>query len=296
MEYIDPSVAGLQHRLRTLIQCPIDWSFISCSGLRAILDEEWLDLARRFSMEKDPVDAAQLGKLRELFGEPLAKQLAAGSTSGFFDFYRIRIETETDPARLRAAVDVIEAWTEDARQEYRSQMAPLAQMHFATDAEYHKHFPLPTDTVKDIRRKSLQDSCFYHGVTRDLLTDYMWEMFEARWDEIWNAQPPSLFTDAMSIVGADKGEDTSIICWKIDFSKSLTHAYPLYETMPAARMRLSTLPLIFLKALRDYPTDGDGAFAQHGTTSRPGCRCRSSRGLLQARSPHPSIDGPLTTQ
>lgn len=203
MSYSESSVSGLQAHLRSIVRCPVDWSFISSLGMRSVLHEEWEDLAAEFSRREDAL-----------------------RTSHLFRIDGIPLETETDPLILSDHVATLERWIEAARDEYRRLTLPLTRMHVATDLEYHKHFPGPNDTTMAIRKRSKKDSCFYRGITRDHLTDYMWDLFEYLWEEI-RFKNIQVYTNALAIIGASGGEDVELMRWNISFSTSIAHAYPV---------------------------------------------------------------------
>ncbi len=204
MPYNESSVPGLQEHLRSLAECPVDWSFISTPGMRVVLHDEWEDVADEFALREN-----------------------ASRTGGYFGIYGVSIETETDVETLVADIASIERWIEAAREEYKTLTRPLTLMHVATQGEYHKHFPRPKDTMDVIRKRSKKDSCFFKGVTRELLTDYMWELFEHRWEEIRFQDHLRVYTNAFTVIGASGGDDTEIICWDVSYPASIAHAYPI---------------------------------------------------------------------
>lgn len=122
----------------------------------------------------------------------------------------------------------------------------LANIRVEPSSVRPKHWPLPGETTDDTRQRVLAsnpvESCFFRGVTPELLTVALMEGMFEHVDDLW-PPPPHAFFDlcAMTVVGCSGQGDTKFIRFDCSFDPPSAHAYPVDESELGPRVMVSSL-------------------------------------------------------
>lgn len=121
-----------------------------------------------------------------------------------------------------------------AREEYRSLTRRFFMMRVATEGEWGKHYTSKGDDRKTIIKrtsaaKKEDGSLFYPEVTPKMLLRVLWDMLEDRWRELLGTNHVRLWVDVMERIGASAGQETELVCFDIDLSTPLAHAFPVLK-------------------------------------------------------------------
>lgn len=230
--------SALKIKVFELLQCPIDWAAIFPDQVIAFsLENYWIEVAEECleTMSADYPDPAgdvvgvfdidlDYGTVEELiekvFISGLAKYLGP---AGF-------ILAEDD--ELEKELPYIEEWVKRTRAEYSDRTRRLAKLKMLTTREQEKHFliyNLSTDQIRKKTLKGLESSLFYRGITPDVLEPLLWSGLEEIWRLLLDVQYADLYIDAIKIIGASLGKDTSLIRFRLDLNTPSAHAHPFPE-------------------------------------------------------------------
>jgi len=186
----------------SLLKCPINWKkIIDEQSLVRFLQLYWLETMIQFEVSSESGDYATISS----------------------------DEIVKDDPDFNADLVNIRRWHGAAVAQYNKATRLFYNLRFATSEEYAKHFlakSMPNSTVKELSKQGI--SYFYSNFNRDSIRSYLWSSISQRWRECINANRCLFFYKELSFpVGASHGRDTRLICFHVEPSNVLCHAYPI---------------------------------------------------------------------
>lgn len=205
-------------------------------GIERSLSEDEDALAELQSEAENPEVLADMKEelVRKRDFVALAREYSRGAESQYFGEGNDWLIDDATEQELRRDISRIEEWIEECRDRFDAIWMPWLSLHFLTDDEYSKHFPekgWDTKTTRAMSKVMNKDgkavSCFYPGITRERLMEHFWYFLDECWDSIISQHHVRLYEDALTIIGASHGEDTSVILWDIHVSNKVVHGFPV---------------------------------------------------------------------
>jgi hypothetical protein len=216
LEPLSPNLSLAHRKVAELLRCPVDWQEVAPNySITLALEKYWQEIA-----------ASCLPWPGEYF-------------AGLFHPVDFETEAEEDLSR---DLPQITAWIERARPIYIDRTRRFRDMKFADEEIYRKHFPANNLSTKQIRAESGRGkfvSKFYRGVTPERLQDVMWTILGDYWRQLLDLPAANIYVDALTVIGASRGHDTSWIHFDVDLSTPQTHAYPILQSeIPKGEARI----------------------------------------------------------
>jgi hypothetical protein len=230
----DRLCSPIKLKVLKLLQCPINWEeIIPNYPIKIALEKYWREVSAEClnpgadpdnlpNFDRPDADSLEIAIRRE-------ELLEGEQFSDYFNTVLLEIEDDGD---LEKDLPAIERWIERAQATYQKAVFRFEKMRMATGREHSKHFPPANLSVDEIRKRTTRPgsaSLFYKGVTPERLQDILWLTLGETWRQLLNVQNEKIYVDAITTVGASGGEDTSFICFDLDLSTPLAHAYPVSE-------------------------------------------------------------------
>jgi hypothetical protein len=121
-----------------------------------------------------------------------------------------------------------------ARDKYRKLTRRFFEMRVADERVRKKHYTSKNDErnaiVSRTRGGNKKDgSLFYPEVTPEMLLRVIWDLLEVRWRDLLNTTHVRLWVDVMERIGASAGTETKLVCFDLEFSTPLAHAFPVLK-------------------------------------------------------------------
>ena len=121
-----------------------------------------------------------------------------------------------------------------ARDEYRKLTRRFFEMRVADWRVRKKHYTSKKDARNAIvsrtrGSKKKEGSLFYPEVTPEMLLRVIWDLLEVRWRDLLDTTHVRLWVDVMERVGASAGTETKLVCFDLEFSTPLAHAFPVLK-------------------------------------------------------------------
>jgi hypothetical protein len=238
--------SGARARAKQLVACPVAWSSADMPiELRWRLHGFWVEYLLDSDLWTPSLQNIDDDGRVDYVEDPL-------------DTVARAIDTEDSDDLLAVASDELQQWIEKAREDYRQRTRRFT-IKVLTQAADQKHFTAQGKSREAIRAMSLDgDGRFYPEITPAILQLALWDLLLLRFDEYVGdvdqfvldetlkteaSQPrrptiPTMATcvapdhvrhdlDARMVIGASKGQDTSIVRFDLDFSTPHAHGYPV---------------------------------------------------------------------
>jgi hypothetical protein len=177
---------------------------------------------------------------------------------------------ELSASELRAMQINVRTWRDHARAEYLSRTRWLQNLRYAERADYAKHQPPPAASTTSVAELSVKDGIskfyknipanimleaflhglFFHFGPRDLMDLGSPIVDQAFWDALMDNTHSRVAFWSSDAIGAVEGHPTNFLCFDIDASTPIIHAYPVSEA-EANRIRDNN-PLIRIDHLRGW--------------------------------------------
>lgn len=205
-----------------LHDCPVRWSETDVpEALHDELHQVWVD---------------RLEGVSHLWTMPL------GYRYDPLEFLIYHIRDNDDEEFLRESCAAVAPVIDGVRAKYLADTRGLRGLRVATRLEHRKHFPARRLTRAETDAVSLDGvSRFYRGVTPELLTEVLWEALDGRLVRLIGERHLKFFVWCATEVGSSLGSPTSSVCFDIDLSTPMAHAYPFPEAeVPLERRRASS--------------------------------------------------------
>jgi hypothetical protein len=155
------------------------------------------------------------------------------------------LDTEEDD-ELQALWTNVRLWRESARNEFCAKLRRFTDLRYASREEYGKHLPplgssLPPDRIDaDARRRG--ESIFYRDIPpEEALTAFLNAVWWSFSDDFMTAAEQKLLDRLLyednvricfrctGLIGSSKGEPTAFVCFELDATTPIVHAYPVSE-------------------------------------------------------------------
>lgn len=207
--------------------------------------------------------------------EETCKQFQLGYEASDYDFDHSDEDCDDDSSdddaeslgSLRWDCDNVEKWIDRARQLYTTETRRFWALVVAGPRMHSKHYPSPTMMLSEIRAQTQRDgiSLLYPGIRAALLSEVLWdglgdlaanaqhepsERLTEFWREAFSAARLRVAFDMLNPIGACYGKDSRYLCFEIDASAAVAHAYPV--TREEAEDIAGGLPLPGLDQLQGF--------------------------------------------
>ncbi len=232
-----PTEAALISQVLSQLRCPVEWDFSERSeelsdGLGMFF---WHEVAASYQVDLEAGWILQPSLIEDESIEDLTADLANIAT-----------------------------WIERARVEYVSRTRRFWALTVAGPEEYSKHYPSPGESLEAIRSRTdrTQVSSLFPGIRAPDLHEALWEgmshlapisyrligllSHDLRhlWERVLYEPSIRLAFDTMNPIGACNGFDSDWLCYEIDASTPIAHAYPVSEAEAREIMTMAELPWI----------------------------------------------------
>jgi hypothetical protein len=139
----------------------------------------------------------------------------------------------------------VHEWTEAARGEFCAKLRRFTDLRYASRDEYGKHLPplgslLAPDRIDDYSR-TRGVSIFYRDIPPgDALTTFLHAVFwsfsdtltpdeQRLWDRLLYDNNVRICFQCTGLIGSSEGKPTVFICFELDATTPIVHAYPISE-------------------------------------------------------------------
>jgi hypothetical protein len=225
------SVKEMIARIGNLVQCPVIWDSTDRSS--ELVDEMvglWEDTCKRHQCEQEADWALEDSVNEQLYDD------------------------EQDYDVVASDLAYLEHWIPIARAEYVDATRRFWNLRVAGPDEYDKHYPHAREDVPAIRKRTRgrqTASVLYPGVSAAHLGDALWMELcilidrakpddsggadnayakaAGIWKKIVQDDRVRVALHSTSVVGASEGEDTQWLCFELNASSQIAHAYPISE-------------------------------------------------------------------
>lgn len=237
-------------RIRQLLSCPVIWPREPWTPeMRDLLVCRWRETCEQFQLS-DELSCFNILDESDEYDESRTDVQSVGTLGG-----------------LQWDCDNIEQWIARARQKYLSETRRFWDLVVAGPKLHAKHYPGPAMTEADIMRATQKHaiSLLYPGISPSVLSEVLWEGLGALaghaqqkpsqqltefWRSVFSFSRFRIAFDMMNPVGACYGELSTYLCFEVDASAAVAHAYPV--SRPEAEEIAQGLPLVGVDDLQGF--------------------------------------------
>jgi hypothetical protein len=164
-----------------------------------------------------------------------------------FLFFELSEEPDDE---LRALYINVRLWRDAARSEFLSRVRRFTDLRYASREDYSKHLPplgaLPSAAWIDDESRKRDVSIFYRDIpAEDALTAFLHGIFwsfpgddlsaelstaeKHLWESLLYNDNSRICFRCTGLIGASKGTPTTFVCFELDATTPIVHAYPVTE-------------------------------------------------------------------